>query len=596
MRRRVLPIYALFLLETLTWIAMIPLAPTYADEFGLTGVETGAILAAASLAALVAALPLGVLADRFGAREVTLASAGLFTLATLGQGLAGDFWSLLVARAGFGLAFGALWGAGASWLSNSLSHERRAGALAAATTVAGLGFTIGPVFAGVVADRFETGTPFVVLAIAAAAVTISLFAVPAVHATDVTTPSLRETLRVVRRDELVLAGIAIIVLIGLVGGGVNLLVPLQLKANGVSAAEIGLLFSAASAVYTVVSAIVARLGERSATLRVGGISALLTGMTIVLVLISPSTLAAIAFVLLRAPPWSTMDTIIYPLAAAGAHRSALGRGSVMGLVMLGWASASTVGPILAGAVADSAGDRAAYGIMIAACALIGLWLLRAGSRTRAPHVPVDLGRLYGAPDLDALRSEYDRIASVYDSGVGDDMAYALPRRRRRGRPEPARARGRRPRRRRRHRPARSGARPRPDFVGSMLSTCPAACSTWPRSKGVYRDLRVATLGETLDYETASYDGVVSAGVLTAGHAPATTLDELVRVTRPGGHVIFTLRSDTALPGFDDKIAELERARRWTLVDRGDEFQALPRGEPEVLVRVWAFRVLEPEPA
>ena len=426
MRRSVLPIYALFLLETLTWIAMVPLAPTYADEFGLTGVETGAILAAASLAALVAALPLGVLADRFGAREVTLASAGLFTLATLGQGLAATS-GRCSPRAQASGSRSARSGARARRGSPTRSpHERRAGALAAATTVAGLGFTIGPVFAGVVADRFETGTPFVVLAIAAAAVTISLFAVPAVHVTDVTTPSLRETLRVVRRDELVLAGIAIIVLIGLVGGGVNLLVPLQLKANGVSAAEIGLLFSAASAVYTVVSAIVARLGERSATLRVGGISALLTGMTIVLVLISPSTLAAIAFVLLRAPPWSTMDTIIYPLAAAGAHRSALGRGSVMGLVMLGWASASTVGPILAGAVADSAGDRAAYGIMIAACALIGLWLLRAGSRTRAPHVPVDLGRLYGAPDLDALRSEYDRIASVYDSGVGDDMAYASP--------------------------------------------------------------------------------------------------------------------------------------------------------------------------
>jgi hypothetical protein len=61
-------------------------------------------------------------------------------------------------------------------------------------------------------------------------------------------------------------------------------------------------------------------------------------------------------------------------------------------------------------------------------------------------------------------------------------------------------------------------------------------------------------------------------------------------------VIFTLRSDTVLPGFDDKIAELERTRRWTLVDRGDEFQALPTGEPDVLVRVWAFRVLDPEPA
>jgi hypothetical protein len=68
------------------------------------------------------------------------------------------------------------------------------------------------------------------------------------------------------------------------------------------------------------------------------------------------------------------------------------------------------------------------------------------------------------------------------------------------------------------------------------------------------------------------------------------------VTRPGGHVIFTLRSDTALAGFDAKIAELERTGRWTLVDRGEEFQALPTGEPDVLVRVWAFRVLEPEQA
>src|SRR4029078_9335525 len=149
-------------------------APTYADDFGLNGVETGAILAAASLAALVAALPLGGLADRFGAREVTLASAALFTLATLGQGIADDFWTLLIARAGFGAAFGALWGAGASWLSNSLTHERRAGALALATTVAGVGFTIGPVFSGVVADRFETGTPFVVPAGGDAAVASAL--------------------------------------------------------------------------------------------------------------------------------------------------------------------------------------------------------------------------------------------------------------------------------------------------------------------------------------------------------------------------------------------------------------------------------------
>jgi SAM-dependent methyltransferase len=393
----------------------------------------------------------------------------------------------------------------------------------------------------------------------------------------------------VRRDELVLAGIAIIVLIGLVGGGVNLLVPLQLRENGVSAAEIGLLFSAASAVYTVVSAIVARIGARAATLRVGGLSALLAGMTIVLVLVSSSTLAAVAFVLLRAPPWSTMDTIIFPLAATGAHRSGLGRGSVMGLVMLGWAAASTVGPLLAGAIDDAAGSRAAYAAMIAVCLLIGAWLLRTGARATGASSAIDFDRLYGAADLDELRDEYDRIASAYDVGVGDRMGYRSPA----AVAETAR------------RLLASDARILDAGAGTGLLGEALAGAGFSRLDGldlspgmleeaarkrVYGELREGRLGGQLDYENGVYDGVVSSGVLTVGHAPATCLDELVRITRSGGHVIFTLRSDQVPAGYEEKIAELERARRWELVERGDEFQALPKGEPEVVVRVWAFRV------
>ena len=188
-------------------------------------------------------------------------------------------------------------------------------------------------------------------------------------------------------------------LIGLVGGGVNLLVPLQLRENAISAAQIGLLFSVASAVYTVVSAGVARLGARSATSSRGGYAALLTGISFLLVIASSSTVAAVAFVLVRAPPWSTMDTIIYPLAAAGAHRSAIGRGSVMGLVMLGWAAASTVGPLLAGGIADAAGKRAAFAVLMAFCGLVGGWLLYMHARAATPRMGIDLDRLYGARDL-----------------------------------------------------------------------------------------------------------------------------------------------------------------------------------------------------
>jgi MFS family permease len=583
MRRGVAPIYALIFLETLVWIAMVPLAPTFADELGLSGVETGLILAAASLAALVVAFPLGLLADRLGARQVTIASACVFTLATFGQGLADEFWSLLLARLVFGVAFGALWGAGASWLSDSLTDDSRAGALGAAATVAGLGFTTGPVFAGVLTDRYDTGTPFLVVGVAAALATA--FLVVAAPAAPDTPPRqrLRDMLDVARRDELVLAGIGIIVLIGLVGGGVNLLVPLQLRENGVSAGEIGLLFSAASAIYTVVSAVVARLGSRSATLRVGGAAALLTGLSIFLVLGSSSTLAAVAFILLRAAPWSTMDTIIYPLAAAGAHRSGLGRGSVMGLLTVGWGAASTVGPPLAGAIADGLGERAAYAVLIACCAACGLWLLLADRRR------VDLDRLYGARNLTELRAEYDRIASAYDAELVDGMGYRSPAAvtavARRLLPVEGRI-------------LDAGAGT--GLLGAALAgvgfkrldgldMSPGMLEVAAR-KNVYGELREGRLGDELDYATGEFDGVVSSGVLTVGHAPAESLDELVRVTRPGGHVIFTLRSDQTPPGYDEKIAELESTRRWQLVERGDEFQALPVAEPDVLVRVWAFRV------
>jgi MFS family permease len=588
MRRSVGPIYALIFLETLVWIAIVPLAPTFADELGLSGVETGMILAAASLAALVVAFPLGLLADRLGAREVTIASACLFTLATFGQGLADEFWSLLLARAAFGVAFGALWGAGASWLSDSLTEDRRAGALAAAATVAGLGFTTGPVLAGTLADRYDTGTPFLVVGVGAALATAVLVVAAPAATGGVTRQQLREVLSVARRDELVLAGIAIIVLIGLVGGGVNLLVPLQLRENGVSAGEIGLLFSVASAVYTVVSAVVARLGTRSATLRVGGAAALLTGLSIVLVLASSSTLAAVAFILLRAPPWSTMDTIIYPLAAAGAHRSALGRGSVMGLLTVGWAAASTVGPPLAGGITDLFGARAAYALMIGACTACGLWLLRTDrSRHRSR---VDLDRLYGAASLGELKAEYERIAPAYDAALVDGMGYRSP--------EAVTAVARRV--------LPFDARILDAGAGTGLLGVALAEAGFTRldgldlsprmlaeaaRKNIYGELREGLLGAALDYRTGAFDAVVSAGVLTVGHAPAECLDELVRITRSGGHLIFTLRTDQTPAGYGEKIAELERARRWELVECGDEFQALPGAEPEVLVRVFVYRVL-----
>ena len=112
-----------------------------------------------------------------------------------------------------------------------------------------------------------------------------------------------------------------------------------------------------------------------------------------------------------------------------------------------------------------------------------------------------------------------------------------------------------------------------------------------RKKGVYNELRQMILGEELDYPTGSMGAVVSSGVMTVGHAPASSLDELVRITEPGGYVVFTLRPDVYTEsGFKEKQDSLVESGKWTLVEATEPFQALPKGEPDVYHQVWVYQV------
>ena len=62
-------------------------------------------------------IPLGHLADRIGARRVVAAGAVAMAVATLGLGFAGSFWALVAARAVQGVGDAAVWGAGVAWVA-----------------------------------------------------------------------------------------------------------------------------------------------------------------------------------------------------------------------------------------------------------------------------------------------------------------------------------------------------------------------------------------------------------------------------------------------------------------------------------------------
>ena len=113
-----------------------------------------------------------------------------------------------------------------------------------------------------------------------------------------------------------------------------------------------------------------------------------------------------------------------------------------------------------------------------------------------------------------------------------------------------------------------------------------------RHKKVYRKLYQMVLGEKLDFNDDFFDAAFCVGVFTFGHAPASSLDELVRVTKPKGHLIFSQRCDAheAL-GFKEKQEELESAGRWKLVEISDCHQAFSKKESDVRHQVWIYQVL-----
>ena len=110
-----------------------------------------------------------------------------------------------------------------------------------------------------------------------------------------------------------------------------------------------------------------------------------------------------------------------------------------------------------------------------------------------------------------------------------------------------------------------------------------------RRKEIYRHVFPLFLSANIDLEDASYDAVVASGVLTHGHAPPQSLDGIVKITRPGGVIIFSLSKIAHDDyGFGEKIKQLETSGLWTLLDRSRLFRTYPFSAKEAHLRHWVL--------
>ena len=112
------------------------------------------------------------------------------------------------------------------------------------------------------------------------------------------------------------------------------------------------------------------------------------------------------------------------------------------------------------------------------------------------------------------------------------------------------------------------------------------------SKNIYVSLSKMKLGDRLEFEDNVFDAVVITGVFTTGHAEPQSLDELVRIVKTSGHIIFSINLDAYHNlGFEQKMEDISAAGVWEQAYRSEEFKGLPNYQADVFHQVWGFRIL-----
>jgi predicted TPR repeat methyltransferase len=96
-------------------------------------------------------------------------------------------------------------------------------------------------------------------------------------------------------------------------------------------------------------------------------------------------------------------------------------------------------------------------------------------------------------------------------------------------------------------------------------------------KNVYAALHRLALGGPLPFADGHFAGIVSAGVFTTGHVGPEGLDELVRICRPGGVIVLTVK-DTLWDGFATHVAGFVAAGKVAVAEETESYVSMPGEE------------------
>ena len=379
MRRLLLLVSTIVLVDAMLFGALAPLVPGYADEFGLGKTGAGLLVGAFGAGALLGGVPGGLAAARFGPKRAVVLGLGLLALASFAFALADGPWALGLARFVQGFSSTTTWAGALAWLTVATPRSRRGELLGTAFGAAVFGAIVGPMF-GAVAHAVGIRGTFS----AVGAVALGLAAWAATRPAVVSEQTRPGATRLALRDPRFLGGLWLNTLPALLFGLLVVLVPLRLDAGGYGAIAIGLVFFASGLLETIVNPLLGRFSDRRGRLLP------------VRLALGASLVVAVGFAIARDPVPVMLLTGLAAVAFGGfytpgmalvsdrAEVVGLSQGLGFGIMNSAWALGNMTGPAAGGAIAERAGDAVPYLVAALLCLVTLLASLRRVGTGAAP--------------------------------------------------------------------------------------------------------------------------------------------------------------------------------------------------------------------
>ena len=352
MRRLLILTSAMVFFDVTFYAAIAPLLPGYVAEYGLSKAGAGVLTASYAAGTLLASLPAGLVASRFGPRRSVIAGLLMLGAASVVFGFGGSIALLDAARFAQGISGALIWSGAMTWLITASPDERRGSVIGTALGAAVAGALLGPALGALAAS---VGTELVFGSVLVVTLVLALVAarLPEVRVPE--QQDLREVAAaMVSRP--VLNATAFVAVPSLMFGAIEVLVPLRIDALGGGDALIAGGFIAGAALEAVLAPVAGRYSDRVGRRTPYTVGLTICAVAMVAIAVAETLGAVLAGLIVTSLGAGICFAPALTMLSEAAESSRLHQGFAAGLSNMAWAAGQVVGGTAGGGVASITGN------------------------------------------------------------------------------------------------------------------------------------------------------------------------------------------------------------------------------------------------